>query len=152
MIQPIKEMFLTKMIFWVITSVCVVTLSGCGVYHHNLFHDGHNESYRYISPAGRIFYPGHINNNQNYSPRYHNHQKINNSINISGVHYQDVELRQSRSFYVDHIMAGNFNALDGTINDIVVEERRVFRVPVCRSVIQSVNALNYNSFQQINCN
>jgi hypothetical protein len=135
----------------VVLPLSIFTLSGCGTYYHHYSHRETHEVNRYYSPIERIF-PGIINNNNYYSPRYHNNQRINNSINISGSQYRDVEISQSRVFYADASVSDFKGAIDGTINQVVLEDKKRFRVPVCRSVIQSVNAVNYSSFQFVNCN
>lgn len=147
----IKKGFI-KIILFIGLPLCIFSLSGCGFHgYHNFSNDEHNGVYRHYHPGYKIS-PEHINNNQYYSPRNYNNQKINNSINISGNQYQDFELNQNRIFYVDGGISGVKDAVDGTINQMILEDRKIIRVPTCRSIIQSVNAVNYNSFQYINCN
>lgn len=130
--------------------LCIFFLSGCGTYYHHSTNKEIHEVHRHYHPVYR-FFPGYINHNNYYSPRNYNNQRINNSINISGNQYRDVEITQSRVFYVDSSPSDFKNAIDGTINQVVLEDKKRFRVPVCRSVIQSVNAVNYNSFQYVSC-
>ena len=131
--------------------LCIFALSGCGTYYHHYSNKETHEVHRYYGPIERVF-PGIINHNNYYSPRYQYNQRINNSINISGNQYRDVEVSQSRVFYVDTSASDFKGAIDGTVNQVVLEDKKRFRVPVCRSVIQSVNAVNYSSFQYVNCN
>ena len=129
----------------------IFILAGCGTHYHHSSSKEIHEVHRYYSPMERIF-PGIINHNNHYSPRYYNNQRINNSINISGSQYRDVEISQSRVYYVDTTASEFKGAVDGTVNQVVLEDKKRFRIPVCRSVIQSVNAVNYSSFQYVNCN
>jgi hypothetical protein len=131
--------------------LCLFFLTGCGTYYHHSSGGEIHEVHRHYNPIYRIF-PGYINNNNYYAPRYYNNQRINNSINISGNQHHDFEITQSRVFYVDTNGSDFRDAIDGTINQVVLEEKKRVRVPVCRSVIQSVNAVDYNSFQYVNCN
>jgi hypothetical protein len=79
-------------------------------------------------------------------------QNINNSINISGNSSYEVEVPTSKVYFVDNDFYGLMRATDGTINQTVIEERRKFKIPVCQTAIQSVQASNYNSFQYTSCN
>jgi hypothetical protein len=141
----------TRLKLMVAMPLSMFFLTGCGTYYHHTSNKEIHEMHNYYTPIHRIF-PGYINQNNHYSPRYYNNQRINNSINISGNQYHEVEVTQSRVYHIDTSASEFKNGIDGTIAEVMMEEKKRFRVPVCRTVIQRVNAVDYNSFQYINCN
>ena len=143
---------LIKSIRLILVMFSVVLISGCGIYGNPHFLNG-DSSGRYM------YFPGYQNifpeNNQNinyYAPRNYLNQNIKNSINVSGNSYRDYESVGSKVVFADYGVGDIIKAIDGTIDQIIVEERMRFRIPVCRTVIQHVQAQDYNSFQYINCN
>lgn len=135
--------------FLMITSV--IAISGCGVFYHAdlLSHDLnhhylHGPNYYRIAPERNNIYYN--------APRNNLHQNINNSININSISHRQLDFTRSRVYFVDDGNYGLLNAVDGTLNQVVVEERHRIKIPLCHSVIQSVQAHNYNSFQYTNCN
>lgn len=143
MINRIRRFFL------MITGVIVI--SGCGTFYHAEFlsHDLNHHHlygpsyYRFIPERNNIYYN---------APRNHLNQNINNSININSNLHREIDVTKSRVYFVDDGNYGVPNAIDGTLNQVVVEERQRVKIPLCHSVVQSVQALNYNSFQYTNCN
>jgi hypothetical protein len=130
----------------------VAFVSGCGFHGYSHYLNGDlNSPYIYGPGYYRIF-PGNQQNFQYYAPKNYLNQNIQNSINISGNSYHDFQLINSRVFFVDHAGGDVLKAIDGTINQTVVEERFKYKVPICHSVIQGVQAHEYRSFQYINCN
>lgn len=141
-----------KIVKYIFGLLGLVTISGCGVYHHMDYvnsdlnnHHLHGSGYYHYIPNG-------YNNIQYHAPRNYLKQNINNSINISGNMHREVDVSNSRVYFVNDGIYGVVNAIDGTLNQVVVEERRKIKIPLCHSVIQSVQAVNYNSFQVANCN
>jgi len=140
---------INSMIF---TLVSVLLLSGCGVYHHsNLLPVDAGRQHIYTSYYYQ-FIPDHNHNIQYNSPRNYFKQNINNSINIIGNSSREVEVSTSKVYFVDNDFYGLMHAIDGTLNQTVIEERKKFRIPVCQTAMQSVQAINYNSFQYTSCN
>lgn len=140
-----------KIIKIAFASISLIAVSGCGIFHHvdvvsekPTWHHFYGPKYYYMTPRP-------ANNIQYYSPRNYLNQNINNSINISGNSYREYDVTDSRVYFVDGEIHGIALGIDGTINQAVVVERKRLRVPTCNSVMQSVQAINYNSFQYINC-
>lgn len=140
-----------KIIKLTFASLSLIAVSGCSIFHHvdvvsenPTWHNFHGPNYYYFTPRP-------ANNIQYYSPRNYLNQNINNSINISGNSYREYDVTESRVYFVDGEIHGIAQGIDSTINQAVVVERKRLRVPICNSIIQSVQATNYNSFQYINC-
>ncbi len=128
----------------------VIAISGCGAFYHadvlnhDLNHHLYGPSYyRFIPERNNIYYN---------APRNRLNQNINNSININSNLHREIDVTKSRVYFVDDGNYGVPNAIDGTLNQVVVEERQRVKISLCHSVVQSVQALNYNSFQYTNCN
>lgn len=142
----------TKIIKLGLASIGLMAVTGCGIFHHADIISENPTWHHYYGPRYYYLTPGVRDNIQYYSPRNYLNQNINNSINISGNSYKEYDVTDSRVYFVDGGIHGIAHGIDGTINQTVVEERKRVRVPTCQSVIQSVQASNYNSFQFANCN
>lgn len=143
MINRIRRFFL------MITGVIVI--SGCGTFYHAEFLS-HDLNHHHLNGPNYYRITPERNNIYYNAPRNNLHQNINNSININSISHRQLDVTKSRVYFVDD---GNYsvpNAVDGTLNQLVVEERQTVKIPLCHSVVQSVQALNYNSFQYTNCN
>jgi hypothetical protein len=136
----------------VLISVSLFTLSGCGVYHHSNFLPVDTGRQNIYMPYYYQYIPDRNQNIYYNSPRNYLRQNINNSINISGNSSREVEVSTSKVYFVDNDSYGLLHAVDGTLNQTVIEERRKFKIPVCQTAMQSVQATNYNSFQYTSCN
>jgi hypothetical protein len=136
----------------VLMLVSLFVLSGCGVYHHSNFLPVDTGRQYIYMPYYYQFIPDRNHNIQYNMPRNYFKQNINNSININGNSSYEVEVATSKVYFVDNDFYGLMRVIDGTINQTVIEERKKFKIPVCQTAIQSVQASNYNSFQYTSCN
>ena len=78
-------------------------------------------------------------------------QGFSSFIGLGSVSHYDVVVQQSRAFYLDEPLFVVPHGIDGTVRQINVTERNSGRVPVCRTVIQSVSGPYHNSFQYVGC-
>jgi hypothetical protein len=129
-----------------------VLLVGCG--HRYYSHGTHYYPEYQVVPVHtrEVHYPpAQIHHREIHIPQQRINQKINNSINISAPAYREVMQQETRQFFVEDTPHSWLNAEDGTVKQVSIVERRKLRLRDCRSVIQSVSAVHYQSFQYVSC-
>ncbi len=128
-----------------------IILTGCSVSNYaGMYGDEYHRGFHY-HPG--YFYKNYspIYNYQNNSTTNHVRQNIKNSINITGTSHYNIDVQETRSYYIDEPLLVTPYAMDATVRQVNVVERKRFSVPLCRTVVQAVSAAYYDSFQYVSC-
>lgn len=132
----------------------LLTLFGCGHLHGPLHHSDYVNRPNYY-PSYHHYYPSYYNSYPSNFYHYKNeetiNQNINNTIINKGPNFYEGVRSESRSFYLDENPSAFKTGEDGTIGQVVIEEKHKYLIPNCRTSMQAVNAKHYNSFQYSTC-